>query len=285
MIHVFYLTVENSSGERLELTNNHRCYDVIEIDGLTPPNATINTIDIAGYDGTLFNNSKLSQRNIVINLRVKHPIEKNRLNLYRFFGVKQWIKIYYKSRSRNVYVEGYVESFEDNFFVQRQTAQISIICPDSYWKNHTESVFQFSNIISMFEFPFSINSYGAELSTVSDESRANVFIDGVSTGGIIELTLNENIHYLIVENNTTNERFLILTDLLSGDKITINTNFRKKSVKRLRNGVETNLINERKVSSTWLQFRPGNNEISCTSSAGAIDLSGTITVVQKYEGV
>lgn len=285
MIHVFYLAVENSSGERLELTNNHKFYDVIEIDGLTPPNATINTIGIAGADGTLFNNSKLSQRNVIITLNIKYPVKKNRLNLYRFFRVKQWIRVFYKSGSRNVYIEGYIESFEDNFFVQRQTAQISIICPDPYWKNHTESVFQFSNIIPMFEFPFCINSYGAELSTVSEESRANVFITGVSTGGIIELTLNEDIHYLIVKNNTTNERFLILTDLLSGDKITINTNFGKKSVKRLRNGVETNLINERKVSSTWLQFRPGNNEISCTSSAGAIDLSGTITVVQKYEGV
>lgn len=285
MINVFSLSVENSNGERLNLTHNHKFYDVISIDGLSPPSATINTIDIAGSDGTLFNNSKLQRRNIVIMINIKHPIEENRLKLYRFFRIKQWIKIYYKNRSRNVYTEGYVESFENNLFERYQRPQISIICPNPYWKNCTESTFELSNIVPMFEFPFKIDSSGTEMSTISNGSRANVFINGVATGGLIKIVANEDLHYLIITNSTTGERFIILTDILSGDEIIINTNFGEKSAKLIRDNVETNLLNEKYVASKWIQFIPGSNEIICTSSSGYVNVSGTITVVQKYEGV
>ncbi len=285
MYNVFSLSVENSAGERLELTNNHRCYDVISVEGLMPPQATIDMIDIAGSDGTLFNNSKLPPRNIVITLKIKRPIEKNRLNLYNFFKIKQWIKIYYKSRSRNVFIEGYTENFENNIFDPQQRPQISIICPDPYFKECNDSVFELSNVISAFEFPFSIDKKGREFSKISEGSRANVFVNSVQTGGLIEVIANENIHNLIVQNITTNERFVILTDFLIGDKVVINTNFGKKSATLIRSGEETNLLSKKYIVSTWFQFVPGKNEIVCRSSGGYVDVTGNITITQKYEGV
>ena len=53
---MFTLIAENKYGQQLELTHNS-AYEVIEIDGLDPPDAIINTTRNANADGSVFNSS------------------------------------------------------------------------------------------------------------------------------------------------------------------------------------------------------------------------------------
>lgn len=282
---MYHLIVENEKGQQLELTNN-RNYDVLEIAGTNPPAAAINTVNVAGFDGSRFNGSRVEQRNIVITLNIHHPIEANRLALYNIFRVKRWVKLYYKNSHRDVYIEGYVESFENNPWTQAQQPQISIICPNPFWLSTADTTVNFSNSNAAFEFPFSIPAEGIEFSTLEQITSAVVNVGEIETGGIIQFhaTTNQILNPKFY-NRTTNAFFGLDFDMYQGDVITVNTNQGEKSVTLLRGGVTTNILADRTEGSTWLTFEPGENEISFGADEGAANLEVSLTITQKFEGV
>lgn len=282
---MYDLIVQNAKGEQLRLTQNEN-YDVIDVAGTNPPTAAINTVDIAGVDGSRFNSSRIEQRNIVITLNIKPPIEINRIALYRYFQVKRYIKIYYKNEHRDVYTEGYVESFENNPWTQLQQPQISIICPDPFWKSVDEVTAKFSNTTALFEFPFSISNEGVEFSRIEKLATAYLNVGEVASGGIIEFYAGSNqILNPIFYNRSTNEFFGLNFDMQAGDKIVINTQTGEKSVTLVRNGVEESILSDRMTGSSWITFEPGENELSYGADEGAENLIVTVTVSQKFEGV
>ena len=282
---MYTLIVENERGEQLELTHNKN-YDVLEVLGLNPPTAAINTANVAGYDGSRFNSSRVEQRNIVITLNIRYPIEANRLALYKYFRVKRYIKIYYKNGSRDVFIEGYVESFENNIFTQLQQPQISIICPNPFWKSIKETYVDFSNLSALFEFPFSISSSGIEFSRINRVTTAYINAGDVATGAIIKFHASTNqILNPIFYNRTRGEYFGLNFDMYVGDTITVNTQQGEKSVTLLRNGETTNILSKRQSGSSWITFDPGVNEISYSADVGQTVLNVTVSAVQKYEGV
>ena len=73
--------IENEYGEKLELTNNKN-YTIYQIDGLQPPDATINMSKVANADGALFNSSSTNERNVVLYMTIEDDCEENRINLY-----------------------------------------------------------------------------------------------------------------------------------------------------------------------------------------------------------
>ena len=282
---MYTLIIENERGEQLELTHNKN-YDVLEVLGLNPPTAAINTANVAGYDGARFNSSRVEQRNIVITLNIRYPIEANRLALYKYFRVKRYIKIYYKNGSRDVFIEGYVESFENNIFTQLQQPQISITCPNPFWKSIKETYVDFSNLSALFEFPFSISSSGIEFSRINKVTTAYINAGDVATGAIIKFYAGTNqILNPIFYNRTTGEYFGLNFNMYEGDIITINTRQGEKSAILLRNGQMTNILSKRQSGSSWILFEPGVNEISYNADVGQNSLTVTVSAVQKYEGV
>ena len=96
---MFKAIIENSRGEQLQLTNRESEFQVVSIIGLNPPNALINTTDIAGLDGAKFNSAKLETRNIVITLRINGDVEANRLRLYEMFCTKENCTFFYSNSS------------------------------------------------------------------------------------------------------------------------------------------------------------------------------------------
>ena len=282
---MYTLIVENERGEQLELTNNSN-YDVLSVEGTNPPKATINTVNISGFDGSRFNSSRIEQRNLVITLNIRSPIEINRLVLYKYFRVKRYCKIYYKNDNRDVYIEGYVESFENNPFTQLQQPQISIICPKPFWNEIDELIVNFSDTIALFEFPFSIESEGIEFSRIEKFSNVVINTGDVETGGIIEFHANSNqILNPKFYNYTTSKFFGLDFEMYEGDVIIINTQIGEKSVKLLRGSMSINILSDRSEDSTWILFEPGENEIGYSADNGATNLDVSVKIVKKYEGV
>lgn len=282
---MYTLIVENEYGEKLNLTECGIC-DVLKVTGLNPPPATINTKPIVGVDGSKFNSSRLQERNITILLNIKYPIESNRQFLYRYFRSKRWCRLYYKNDSRDVYIDGYTESFENDQFTNLQKPLISVICPKSFFKNVSDNYIEFSSVVSSFEFPFSIAKEGVELGVI--EKSTTKIIDGgeVESGGVFSfVAATDRILNPVIYNRTTQKYFGLNFDMNAGDKITINTNQGEKSVTLLRNGVESNIIRAMQEGSSWIQFIPGKNEISYSADEGADSLIVNITNTFQYEGV
>lgn len=282
---MFSLRIGNQKNEILDFTKDDR-YAVIAISGLGPPNAIINTTAIALTDGSRFNSSRINERNIVITIRLRYDVENARLNLYRFFKSKFPCRFYYRNSRRNVFIDGYVEAVEIDLFSTQETAQISIICPDPYFKDLTTTYTSISKIIPKFEFPFSIDASGIEFSVSEREKRTNVINHGdVPTGIIMELKANGRILQPKIYNSDTKEMFGLRVDMQMGDLITINTRKGQKSITLLRNGITTNILNDIMEKSTWFQLSPGDNVFTYTCDVGEEFFDMQIIHNDLYEGV
>lgn len=152
---MFTLIAQNKYGQQLELTHND-AYVIESIDGLDPPDAQINTTKNANDDGSVYNSSYVDNRVITITLAINGPAEANRINLYKYFKSKMPVRLYYKNETRNVYIDGYVQRMPIGFFDPKQIVQITIFCPKPFFNGATDSLTDFSSVISEFEFPFSV---------------------------------------------------------------------------------------------------------------------------------
>lgn len=282
---MYRIILENMKGEKLELTNNP-AYTITSIDGLYPPSAAINTSTMATMDGSKFNSSRVNERNIVIELAIESPAEENRINLYKYIKAKQFIKLYYINDSRDVYIEGYVESMPIQLFEIKQKAQISILCPFPYFKNIKENIIDLASVISEFEFPFSIPEEGIAFSVLEVQTEKSIINYGdVPNGIIIELIATGSVLNPKIYNVETREHFILNFEMQPSDKITINTIKGEKGVTLLRDGIESNLISCLAVGSTWFQLSPGDNIFTYEADEYIENLSCTFSQVDLFEGV
>lgn len=279
------LSVRNHKGELLKLTDSAFA-DVINIIGLNPTPANLILTELAGVDGARYNSGRRQQRNVVITLAYRPPIENNRNAIYKYFPTNTAVRLYLVSESRNVYIDGYVESNEVELFSQNEQSQISVICPDPYFRSAKKNDVNFSSTISLFQFPFSIPAEGVEFSKVVKVSTVVINAGDISTGAIFTLSARASqILNPVIYNNTTNEYFGLDIALDQGDTVIINTHRGNKSVILIRDGVATNILADRKSGSKWLQLAAGENEISYSCDEGAENLDVNIVTEACFEGV
>lgn len=284
---MFKAKIENTKNEILTLTQDEQNFQIISITGLNPPSAKINISSMANLDGAKYNSSKLETRNIVIKLKINGDIENNRQLLYKYFPTKEWCKFYFKNENRDVYIEGYVENIECDLFTNDEIMQISIICPEPYFKAIDEIIDDISKVISAFEFPFAFGSNGATnpdipidtdtdnaipFSTLDSNKITNVYNDSeTETGFIIEIGVSDTITNIKLVNIKTGETFTIDDNFLQNDKIIIDTNKGKKSAKLIRNGVTSNLFSSIIKGSKFFQLSIGDNFFSYIIDDGVND--------------
>lgn len=269
---MFTAKIENSKNEILELTQNESNFQIVSIEGLNPPNAQINRNTVYGIDGSKFNSAYLNERNIVIMLKLNGDVEENRLNLYRFFRTKNWCKFYYKNERRNVYIEGYIETAECNLFAKAEIMQISIICPDPYFKDAQMIIDDISKTLAAFEFPFGITSSGIEFSTIDSSKITNVYNNSESeTGVIIEVNILDSVNRIQIVSVTTGERLTLNYSFIANDKVIINTNKGEKSITLIRDGAERNIFTSLLKGSAFFQLALGDNHFSYLVDSGLND--------------
>lgn len=281
----FYFMCKNQYGNELILSNNPD-YEIISITGLTPAGAIINTDTVGLSDGSRFNSSRVGNRNIVITLKYKGDVEKNRIALYKIFKTKQYIELYYSNRSRKVHIEGRVETFDGNLFERGQMAAISIICPKPYFKGIDTLMTEFSTVAPALTFPVAFPEAGIPFSTLTPYAEKVIINEGdTETGVIIELRARELVLEPTIYNVLTNEQFSIRFEMQEGDLITINTNSGEKGIYLTSQGVQTNIINKVYKGATWFQLASGDNIFTYNCVFGAENLDVLFYTTPLYEGV
>lgn len=293
---MFELSLENKLGEKITLTHREAEYQVIDVEGLDPPNATITSSNVVGMDGSKYQNARLEERNIVITVKINGNIAVNRNRLYKYAKSKQYCKVYYKSSTHDVFAEGYVETNECSSFTNDQRMQISIVCHDPYLQSVYEIYSDISKVLGLFTFPFAFGAAGVEADTITDEAIAfgeydenrivNIINEGAETGLVISFTVSgSDVINPIFYDVLARESFGLNMTLHDGDAVEINTNRGQKSVTLTRHAVRTNIINNIVANSTWLQLREGDNVYTYTADEGAEHIFVHFKHRTRYEGV
>lgn len=301
MIHS--VTVTNHLGESLtlELGSPERSGLLVRaITGLGPPQATINSYDLATIDGSRFVSSKTQPRNIVLTVMPIHTsnesVEDNRLKAYRYFPIKQKVKFTVRTDNRYAYVIGYVESNEADIFSNEETLTISLICPDPYFYECGDGqTIVFTGIESEFEFEFSNESLEQneiEISAIKAlKSKTFVYAGDAEIGFLISIRIMGTISGdIFIYNPVTHETMTLDTTkitpgLIPNDYVNISTVKGRKSVQHVRGSSITNVINALDHDSDWFTLRKGLNTLVYTVDEGEDNMYLSLIFTPAYQGV
>ena len=259
---MYQLCVENALGELYDLTNRKNEYRILSVQGLTVPKIKVNTKEFAGFDGSVYNSSKVSERNIVINILLCGDIEVSRQRLYRIFLIKRELTIYFKNKYRSLKIKGYPESIDGDLFVKNEQMQISIICPKPYFESEYPLEAELSDIVNGFEFPFSIRESGIPISEIYDYPIIVLNNPGdVTCGAVIEIEFLKDCRIPRITNLFTNQFFELNGYFNKGDKVTISTipgQFYIRHYFSYTNS-EIGILDKLTANSDWLEVLPGRN--------------------------
>ena len=254
------IIAENAQGTQLKFSE-HTEYAVTKVTGINPPNANINTSELATMDGSIFNSAFLQNRNIVLTIYPQNDIESARIYLYGFFRTKKYIKLYFKNGARNVWIDGRVESIAVDPYSDKENLQISVICPNPWLKDVTATETTLSGSTTVK------NNSDDEVGLV-----ATVTVTGAAQG-------------FTLANATNGQSFTVDYTFQSGDVLTLNTRRGEKRVSLLRSGNTVNLLNYIDLGSKWVSLEIGNNSLSFTATSGAGNMSCKVAVQTIYEGM
>lgn len=164
-------------------TYNETHIAVTNIEGLAPMPGTINMDDNAGGDGSIFNSARAQNRNIVITMKpfeddmydfdgslIPSSMEACRRKIYLIFPLKRKIRLHLETETRKYYIDGYVETINADYFGDMEGAQVSLLCPDPYFKVNWEDVVP-SEIANGFLLSESGKYYGIDMSIHNSDGR------------------------------------------------------------------------------------------------------------------
>ena len=290
---MFTAKIQNAQGAILTLTNNESQYQLFDIAGIDQPSAQINFTNIATLDGAIFNSAKLDTRNIVLYIRINGNVEANRHILYQMFKTKESCIFYYKNDTVDVMIQGYVESVECPIFTDSEIMQISILCPNPYFKSVDDTVIEIIKRDALFSFPFSINEgEPIALSNYNVDQTATLINNSTNDLGMIiqidvdkDMEEDEIVISPQITNVDTSEFFKLITTLISGDRVVINTNKGSKSVRRIRNGISTNIFSSIGSGSAFLTIPIGESKFTYSAQDGSQYMNVKFIYTEEYRGV
>lgn len=282
---MYILKAENEYKNIINLTA-HKGYVITSIEGLNPPGAIINKTKNAAEDGSVLNSTSLDDRQIIITLNINAPVEKNRLELYKYFRSGKPVKLYYKNDTRDVSIEGIVQNFTVDYFAKKQVGQITIDCTNPYFKGLAQEVETLSNVDNLVEFPLSIEEdTPIAFSEVSNNNLHILNSGEVETGFEVQIHAVETVSNPVIYNMETGKYFGVAVMLGAGDSLIINTKKKEKEV-LLQAGISiTSVASKIITGSTWLELIPGANELSVNFEGNPEGLYSTFTVDSLYLGV
>ena len=279
------ITAQNKYGQQIQLTGNP-AIKLAQVTGLTPPPANINTSALATKDGSIFNSSHVQNRNIVLTIYPAQKIEQTRVNLYQYFKTKQYIKLHIQTALRRVWIEGYIESIDGDLYENPQKMQVSIICPDPYFKSEDTTVVSFTNVTGELEFPINFPAAGIEISTLEQYSQELIYNQSDDeTGVVVELYAGGTVSGITLTNETTGQSFTINQEMNEGDEIILNTRRGEKRLSLVIGGITTNIINTMDPGSDWFTLVPGDNIFNYQCEEGAENLNVKLILQPIFEGV
>lgn len=273
---------------------------VTNIEGIGPPQADINITNMATIDGGLFNSARAQTRNIVLYLRLlpKPTVEATRQQGYKFFPVKHEVKLTFHTDNRNCVATGYVESNEPDIFSKEESVQISVVCDDPWFYKESDNITVFYGIERWFEFSFcndSLTEKELVFGEIKMQNEKTIVYDGDEEIGVtMTIHATGEAKNITVYNIDKRETMRIDSDkleeltgsgIVQADDIIICTEKGKKSIRLLREGVYTNILNCINKDADWFQLSKGNNTFAVVAEEGLPNLQFQMVNRSIFTGV
>lgn len=234
----------NESGVITVLTGRETLWQIVSIQGLAPVPALVNTSTVVGSDGVRLNSIRLEPRNIVITLKLNQP-ESARRTFEQLAAPKSDVRFWYAAGDRSVYIDGVVETFECDLFSAAEMVQISILCPDPYFKNRTTQTVEIDP------------STGGSIVSLSN----------IPTGIICRATFSAQASSFTLTNVNASKYITVDYAFEAGDVLTIDTRLRHKSITLARSGSTASIFGSLKDGSELFTVKSGQGLLQYSATS------------------
>lgn len=272
------LELTNSRGSILTLPIGSITsgYSVQDIDGLDPVQASQASSSFAGLDGEQYQSAHVGKRNITLKLGLEtdytnKTVRQLRRGLYELLMPKSEVNLKFVSSDDfpDVNINGVSESFSAPLFVEKPSADVSILCYDPYF------------VDPLVKTEYVLNSDDPNAGT-------SLFVNGDIPVGIrMTITVMSNTASVIAIHNTPMGRkrqdFGIVGSFLKDDVIEVSTVPGDKYAHLIRGAVTSPILHEVSTLATWISLESGQNVIG--SFSPGVTLQVKIQYNELYGGL
>jgi len=246
------------------------------IDGLDPVKASVNTSLFGSVDGSAYTGASVGQRNIVLTV---HPnpdwktwtFESLRRLIYSYFMTKRPVRLVFISDDMPpVEILGIVESVDNVMFSKDPEFNVSVICPDPYFKSVVPKVITGQSIrsggaVTVVEYDGSVET-GFEVK-VSFSSGTAPTVIGIQIG-------DPKVNFFNVTATVGSNLYVDMSSVAM-QKYVQNVS--------IGSGVITNLLSKVQEGSKWPLLQPGDNNFSVITDQGVQDWE--LTIYERFGGL
>ena len=245
-----------------------------KVTGLNPPDLDLFIGDYA-RDGGTYQGRRVGNRNVVLTMDLNpnpalgETISGLRNLLYKTFVDPlvdaDYIQlVMHDDDGSERYLVGYTEKFETEIFDVETMAQVSVICPDPYIRDNTETVL--THPTGWATVPF-------------------VYKGTAETGFEVQIQINAATNTLTLSNN--GRTMVISHPFVQNDIVTIITRRGERDIILTRSSVSTPLIAKLSLASKWLELHSQTNEMKVYGAAPAnlIAVVKSLKYTTSYWGI
>ena len=303
---IYTIIATNAKGDSVELDLANPWAGGIAVtgaSGLGPAEGTINTVNFATSDGALFNSSRIKSRDIELNLKfLGSDIEAVRHKLLRYFRVKHPITLDFITDYRHTYITGHVEKNEIDIFSNSEGADLTIVCPNPFFKLRDpvkgKNSVRFTTSTPSFEFEFQdpnsdsptlifgeMTSTGETVVVYEGDADASTIVDIQFLGPASGVKLYNTTTQTRINIDTNEISRLLGSTIRAGDRLSISSGVGDKYVKAYRDGNVYNALSALDKDSDWIFLTPGDNLITVRADTGIDNISAIISFENLYESI
>lgn len=247
-------------------------------------------------DGTAVVSTKINERYInltgVIKGLTTDDVLNKRKELIKVFNPKLKGTLIYENGDIKKSIECYIEDaprFSNRNIRTQKNFIIRLYCHNPYWTDIKQSKAEIALWKGQFHFPLIIpKNEGIIVGLKQPRLIVNILNDGdVKTGMVIEFKARGTLTNPSLFNVNTREYIKINKSMVVGEIIRVNTNFNKKRIESILNGVTTNILNYIDLGGgdTFLQLDVSDNLFRYDADTNPSNLEINIYYSQKYLGV
>nr|DAQ23785.1 MAG TPA: tail protein [Caudoviricetes sp.] len=303
---IYTIIATNAKGDSVELDLANPWAGGIAVtgaSGLGPAEGTINTVNFATSDGALFNSSRIKSRDIELNLKfLGSDIEAVRHKLLRYFRVKHPITLDFITDYRHTCITGYVEKNEIDIFSNSEGADLTIVCPNPFFKLRDpvkgKNSVRFTTSTPSFEFEFQdpnsdsptlifgeMTATGETVVVYEGDADASTIVDIQFLGPASGVKLYNTTTQTRINIDTNEISRLLGSTIRAGDRLSISSGVGDKYVKAYRDGNVYNALSALDKDSDWIFLTPGDNLITVRADTGIDNVSAIISFENLYESI
>ena len=303
---IYTIIATNAKGDSVELDLANPWAGGIAVtgaSGLGPAEGTINTVNFATSDGALFNSSRIKSRDIELNLKfLGSDIEAVRHKLLRYFRVKHPITLDFITDYRHTYITGHVEKNEIDIFSNSEGADLTIVCPNPFFKLRDpvkgKNSVRFTTSTPSFEFEFQdpnsdsptlifgeMTATGETVVVYEGDADASTIVDIQFLGPASGVKLYNTTTQTRINIDTNEISRLLGSTIRAGDRLSISSGVGDKYVKAYRDGKVYNALSALDKDSDWIFLTPGDNLITVRADTGIDNVSAIVSFENLYESI